>query len=127
MEKHTELLRFTTAGSVDDGKSTLIGRLLYDSKSIFEDQYEAIKSTSEKMGDGSDLMTKAKEAASEAIDDVKKEFSETVGDSSDLVDKAKEMIHETTEKFKTAASEELDNAKEKFSDLQDKVKKMEEE
>jgi sulfate adenylyltransferase subunit 1 len=53
MEKHTELLRFTTAGSVDDDKSTLIGRLLYDSKSIFEDQYEAIKSTSEKMGDGS--------------------------------------------------------------------------
>jgi sulfate adenylyltransferase subunit 1 len=53
MEKHTELLRFTTAGSVDDGKSTLIGRLLYDSKSIFQDQYEAIKSTSEKMGDGS--------------------------------------------------------------------------
>ena len=36
-----DLLRFTTAGSVDDGKSTLIGRLLYDSKSIFEDQYEA--------------------------------------------------------------------------------------
>ncbi len=46
-----ELLRFTTAGSVDDGKSTLIGRLLYDSKSIFEDQYEAIKSTSEKRGE----------------------------------------------------------------------------
>ncbi|MCB0430577.1 MAG: sulfate adenylyltransferase subunit CysN [Flavobacteriales bacterium] len=46
-----ELLRFTTAGSVDDGKSTLIGRLLYDSKSIFEDQYEAIKNTSEKRGD----------------------------------------------------------------------------
>ena len=38
-----ELLRFTTAGSVDDGKSTLIGRLLYDSKSIFEDQMEAIE------------------------------------------------------------------------------------
>jgi sulfate adenylyltransferase subunit 1 len=38
-----ELLRFTTAGSVDDGKSTLIGRLLYDSKSIFEDQLQAIK------------------------------------------------------------------------------------
>lgn len=37
-----ELLRFTTAGSVDDGKSTLIGRLLYDSKSIFEDQMEAV-------------------------------------------------------------------------------------
>jgi sulfate adenylyltransferase subunit 1 len=46
-----DLLRFTTAGSVDDGKSTLIGRLLYDSKSIFEDQYEAIKATSEKRGE----------------------------------------------------------------------------
>ncbi|TNE80921.1 MAG: GTP-binding protein [Bacteroidetes bacterium] len=45
-----ELLRFTTAGSVDDGKSTLIGRLLYDSKSIFEDQLEAVKSSSEKKG-----------------------------------------------------------------------------
>jgi sulfate adenylyltransferase subunit 1 len=48
---HTELLRFTTAGSVDDGKSTLIGRLLYDSKSIFEDQYEAISATSAKRGE----------------------------------------------------------------------------
>ncbi len=46
-----ELLRFTTAGSVDDGKSTLIGRLLYDSKSIFEDQYEAIRIASERMGE----------------------------------------------------------------------------
>jgi len=45
-----ELLRFTTAGSVDDGKSTLIGRLLYDSKSIFEDQMEAVKRTSERKG-----------------------------------------------------------------------------
>lgn len=45
-----ELLRFTTAGSVDDGKSTLIGRLLYDSKSIFEDQLEAIKKSSERKG-----------------------------------------------------------------------------
>ncbi len=45
-----ELLRFTTAGSVDDGKSTLIGRLLYDSKSIFEDQMEAIEKSSEKKG-----------------------------------------------------------------------------
>jgi len=45
-----ELLRFTTAGSVDDGKSTLIGRLLYDSKSIFEDQIEAVKKSSEKKG-----------------------------------------------------------------------------
>jgi len=48
---NTELLRFSTAGSVDDGKSTLIGRLLYDSKSIFEDQYEAIKSASERRGE----------------------------------------------------------------------------
>lgn len=46
-----ELLRFTTAGSVDDGKSTLIGRLLYDSKSIFEDQYEAVKVASERRGE----------------------------------------------------------------------------
>lgn len=48
---NTELLRFTTAGSVDDGKSTLIGRLLYDSKSIFEDQYEQITAISEKRGE----------------------------------------------------------------------------
>ncbi|MFO7977196.1 MAG: GTP-binding protein [Bacteroidales bacterium] len=46
-----ELLRFTTAGSVDDGKSTLIGRLLYDSKSIFEDQYEALRLTTERRGE----------------------------------------------------------------------------
>ncbi|MFH0867059.1 MAG: sulfate adenylyltransferase subunit CysN [Bacteroidota bacterium] len=46
-----ELLRFTTAGSVDDGKSTLIGRLLYDSKSIFEDQMEAIRIVSERKGE----------------------------------------------------------------------------
>ncbi|RZV43685.1 MAG: sulfate adenylyltransferase subunit CysN [Acidimicrobiales bacterium] len=46
----SEMLRFATAGSVDDGKSTLIGRLLYDSKSIFEDQLEAVERTSEKMG-----------------------------------------------------------------------------
>lgn len=45
-----ELLRFTTAGSVDDGKSTLIGRLLYDSKSIFEDQLQAVESASERLG-----------------------------------------------------------------------------
>lgn len=48
--KANELLRFTTAGSVDDGKSTLIGRLLYDSKAIFEDQLEAVKKTSEFRG-----------------------------------------------------------------------------
>ena len=45
-----ELLRFATAGSVDDGKSTLIGRLLYDSKSIFEDQMDAVERTSTAMG-----------------------------------------------------------------------------
>jgi sulfate adenylyltransferase subunit 1 len=49
-EQDTALLRFTTAGSVDDGKSTLIGRLLYDSKSIFEDQLESIELTSQKRG-----------------------------------------------------------------------------
>jgi bifunctional enzyme CysN/CysC len=46
-----DLLRFATAGSVDDGKSTLIGRLLYDTKSIFEDQLEAVERTSRQMGD----------------------------------------------------------------------------
>ncbi len=46
-----ELLRFATAGSVDDGKSTLIGRLLYDSKAIFEDQLEAVERTSLERGD----------------------------------------------------------------------------
>src|SRR6266496_5671779 len=46
-----DLLRFTTAGSVDDGKSTLIGRLLYDSKQIFEDQYEAVERVSLARGD----------------------------------------------------------------------------
>ncbi len=45
-----QLLRFTTAGSVDDGKSTLIGRMLYDSKSIFEDQLEAVQASSVKKG-----------------------------------------------------------------------------
>jgi len=46
-----DLLRFSTAGSVDDGKSTLIGRLLYDTKSIFEDQMESIERTSNQRGD----------------------------------------------------------------------------
>ncbi len=46
-----ELLRFTTAGSVDDGKSTLIGRLMYDTKTIFEDQLEAVERTSRQRGD----------------------------------------------------------------------------
>ena len=48
----TELLRFTTAGSVDDGKSTLIGRLMFDTKTIFEDQLAAIERTSSQRGDG---------------------------------------------------------------------------
>jgi len=47
----TELLRIATAGSVDDGKSTLIGRLLYDSKSIFEDQLSAVEATSRARGE----------------------------------------------------------------------------
>jgi sulfate adenylyltransferase large subunit len=52
VRERTELLRFTTAGSVDDGKSTLIGRLLYDSKSIFEDQWEALERSSDLTGEG---------------------------------------------------------------------------
>src|SRR5450631_1595330 len=48
--QHKSLLRFITCGSVDDGKSTLIGRLLYDSKMIFEDQLAALKADSIKMG-----------------------------------------------------------------------------
>ena len=56
MIDNNQLLRFTTAGSVDDGKSTLIGRLLYDSKSIFEDQLEAVENTSKQKGhEGVDL------------------------------------------------------------------------
>ncbi|MCB0471945.1 MAG: GTP-binding protein [Chitinophagaceae bacterium] len=47
---NNQLLRFTTAGSVDDGKSTLIGRLLYDSKSIFEDQLASVENSSKKKG-----------------------------------------------------------------------------
>jgi bifunctional enzyme CysN/CysC len=50
--RHSELVRFATAGSVDDGKSTLIGRLLYDTKSIFEDQLEHVERTSLQRGDG---------------------------------------------------------------------------
>src|SRR6185437_14857588 len=49
--RQMDLLRFATAGSVDDGKSTLIGRLLYDSKAIFEDQLEAVEATSRSRGD----------------------------------------------------------------------------
>ena len=49
-ERPTELLRFATAGSVDDGKSTLIGRLLYDSKQVLADQLEHVEQTSRRMG-----------------------------------------------------------------------------
>lgn len=51
MQQQTELLRFTTAGSVDDGKSTLIGRMLYDSKSIYEDQYENLRESTARRGE----------------------------------------------------------------------------
>ncbi|MFO7678244.1 MAG: GTP-binding protein [Thermoplasmatota archaeon] len=50
-----ELLRFTTAGSVDDGKSTLIGRLLYDSKTLFSDQLESVKRISQQRGENLNL------------------------------------------------------------------------
>jgi sulfate adenylyltransferase large subunit len=50
--RNSELLRIATAGSVDDGKSTLIGRLLHDSKAIFEDQMDHVVQTSERRGDG---------------------------------------------------------------------------
>ena len=50
--REKSLLRFVTTGSVDDGKSTLIGRLLYETKSIFEDQYAAVEKTSQKLGAG---------------------------------------------------------------------------
>jgi bifunctional enzyme CysN/CysC len=51
IERQMDLLRFATAGSVDDGKSTLIGRLLFDSKAIFTDQLEAVEATSRSRGD----------------------------------------------------------------------------
>src|SRR5438034_5906375 len=54
--QHKSLLRFSTCGSVDDGKSTLIGRLLYESKMLFEDQLAALEADSKKAGsDGTDL------------------------------------------------------------------------
>src|SRR5665213_4409709 len=46
----SELVRFSTAGSVDDGKSTLIGRLLYDTKTLFEDQLQAVERSSQRLG-----------------------------------------------------------------------------
>ena len=55
MEEGAELLRFSTCGSVDDGKSTLIGRLLYDTKAILADQLAAIERTSQRRGQALDL------------------------------------------------------------------------
>ena len=49
--RQMDLLRFATAGSVDDGKSTLIGRLLYDTKTVFEDQIESVERASKDRGD----------------------------------------------------------------------------
>jgi len=51
LEEDSELLRFSTAGSVDDGKSTLIGRLLYDTKTVFEDQVQHVEDVSRRRGD----------------------------------------------------------------------------
>jgi bifunctional enzyme CysN/CysC len=52
LDRHSDMLRLATAGSVDDGKSTLIGRLLFDSKAIFEDQLAAVERTSKDRGEG---------------------------------------------------------------------------
>src|ERR1051325_8263459 len=51
LQDEAELLRFSTAGSVDDGKSTLIGRLLYDTKAVFEDQVRHVEDVSRRRGD----------------------------------------------------------------------------
>ena len=53
-DERKDLLRFLTAGSVDDGKSTLIGRLLFDSKKIYEDQLDALERDSKRMGNAGD-------------------------------------------------------------------------
>ena len=57
--EHKDMLRFLTCGSVDDGKSTLIGRMLYDSKMIFDDQLSAIESESKKYGTTGDKLDMA--------------------------------------------------------------------
>src|SRR5258706_12535617 len=56
LHEHKGLLRFITCGSVDDGKSTLIGRLLYESKMLFEDQLAALEADSKKMGTQGDAL-----------------------------------------------------------------------
>ena len=76
-----DMLRFTTAGSVDDGKSTLIGRLFHDTKSIFEDQLEAIEQSSRKRGDENvnlalltdGLRAERERKAQETLEDVSEE------------------------------------------------------
>ena len=57
-DEEKDLLRFLTAGSVDDGKSTLIGRLLFDSKKIYEDQLDALERDSKRMGNAGDHMAR---------------------------------------------------------------------
>ena len=57
-QQHKSLLRFLTCGSVDDGKSTLIGRLLHDSQQIYEDQLKALESDSQKLGTTGEQATK---------------------------------------------------------------------
>jgi sulfate adenylyltransferase subunit 1 (EFTu-like GTPase family) len=89
-----DLLRFTTAGSVDDGKSTLIGRLLYDTKQIFEDQMEAVEKASAKRGDGSvdlSLLTDGLRAEREqgiTIDVAYRYFATPAGNSSSPIPRA---------------------------------------
>ena len=55
-QSHLDLLRFITCGSVDDGKSTLIGRMLYEAQLIFEDQVTALRNDSKKMGTQGDAI-----------------------------------------------------------------------
>ena len=78
MTHEPDLLRFTTAGSVDDGKSTLIGRLLYDSKAIFEDQLEQVRDASVRRG-----RTLAARKAAAATRRTSGEYGSAVGETKD--------------------------------------------
>ena len=64
-DEQKDLLRFLTAGSVDDGKSTLIGRLLFDSKKIYEDQLDALERDSKRMGNAGEQSYQAQTCLSE--------------------------------------------------------------
>ena len=75
----SELLRIATAGSVDDGKSTLIGRLLHDTKSIFEDQMEHVVETSERRGDGYVNLAIAAARLAEPLDGLELVFEDRLG------------------------------------------------